>query len=453
MKNLFLIVLICFNIVLHTKTIYFGPGQPIATFDAAFALAKTGDYLIEAKTDTIKFNSGWKWLSFPTLDVVLDDADIAENILWDIIQPPMPADLDEVLAEDYTIFYEDNQWENIDRQFLRSDGFKFHMNAAATLEISGFKLADNASVFLAGNDTENWLGYWLDETQSVRDAFKDYWDGSNIHYIKHQFWTATYAMGQWWQVVMQGHEPTLSYGDMVIVKCYEDINNFRWDNSTPEEEKTVFPKTEYYSYEEQSDYVPIYVELDENDLPVEIGAFVNDVCIGASVVSGDLCQINAYTASAPAGDIELELYYGSSRGELTKKRITNYNCSTLHSQMVQQQIDTGFKTDAWFVSLREGSSDLIPTWHEVTLTNYPNPFNPSTTISYNLPYQDEVSIGIYNIKGQLVRQLIDGIQPEGYYEAVWDGKDASGKHVSSGIYYTRLQACGKTLNKKMLMLK
>ncbi len=445
--KMFLLMFLAAN--LFCERIYFGPGQPLATFEEAFALADTGDYLIEARCDTIRFDSGWKWLSFPSLDVVLEDADLAENILEDILDPNI---LEEVLAQDYTIYYDFNNWQNIDEQFLRSDGFKFHMNAAATLEVSGFKLADNTTVSLYGNGLENWLGYWLDDTQHVSDAFSGYWNGDNIYYIQHQFWTAAYRNGEWVYKMVGEREPTISYGEMVIIKCQNTINSFQWDNSTPPEERTVYSEPQYYSYDEQASYTAVFVELDENDLPVEIGAFVDDVCIGASVVNDDLCQINAYTDSAPAGDIELELYYGS-RSEMQKQRISNYNCSTLHSQQVQQQIHTGYRTDAWFVSLREGSSNLLPALNEVTLTNYPNPFNPSTTISYNLPYQDKVTIGIYNIKGQLVKQLLDGSQPEGSYQVVWDGKDAHGRIVASGIYYSRIQACGKTLNKKMLMLK
>jgi flagellar hook assembly protein FlgD len=52
-----------------------------------------------------------------------------------------------------------------------------------------------------------------------------------------------------------------------------------------------------------------------------------------------------------------------------------------------------------------------------------------------------------------VKQLIDGSQPEGYYEVVWNGKDNAGRSVASGIYYYQINACGKTLNKKMLLVK
>jgi len=119
---------------------------------------------------------------------------------------------------------------------------------------------------------------------------------------------------------------------------------------------------------------------------------------------------------------------------------------------IQQSLHTGDNAEAWFVSLRKDSSIIIPIV-KLTLSNFPNPFNPTTTISYNIPLDSKVSLEIYNIKGQHVKQLVSGSQPEGYYEVVWNGKDDAGKQVSSGIYYYRITACGKTLNKKMLMLK
>ncbi len=474
MKHLILFVLIIFYAQLFSTDLHFGPGQDYTNFEAAFNAAMSGDHLIDCTAKDMKIlpadigaicaithrydiielpspeeDDGWKWLSFPALDTVLDDADIAGNVLADILDPTI---LDFVLAQDYVIEYnfELEEWLNADQQFLRTQGFKFHMNDDADLDVPGFKEPDNTAIFLTGSDEGNWIGYWLDETQDVSDAFNEYWDGSNIRFIQHQYWTATYFWGQWWYRVQHGHEPTLSYGDMVIVKCEEDIQSFRWDNSTPEDERTVHSETEYFTFEEQADYTPIYIELDENNMPQEIGAFVNGICIGAVVVEDTLTQINAYTTSVPPGNIELELYYG---GRSENQHISSYNCvSYSNPNIVMKQLSTKKSDDAWFIDLREDSS-MVPAPKTVTLSNYPNPFNPTTTISYSLPHEGKVSLKIYNVKGQLVKQLIDGSQPEGYYGVVWNGKDNARRSVASGIYYYRITACCKTINKKMLLLK
>ncbi len=86
--------------------------------------------------------------------------------------------------------------------------------------------------------------------------------------------------------------------------------------------------------------------------------------------------------------------------------------------------------------------------------NYPNPFNPETTIKYSLPAVSDVSITVYNIRGQLVRTLVSGkSQLAGTYEVVWDGKSSSGQSVASGTYFYRLKTKDYTATKRMLLIK
>jgi len=85
--------------------------------------------------------------------------------------------------------------------------------------------------------------------------------------------------------------------------------------------------------------------------------------------------------------------------------------------------------------------------------NYPNPFNPTTTISYEMPEDGEVQISIYNLKGQLIKHLLNKHESIGPHSIIWDGKDSTGRACSSGIYYYRLIGHGKSITKKMLMLK
>ncbi len=85
--------------------------------------------------------------------------------------------------------------------------------------------------------------------------------------------------------------------------------------------------------------------------------------------------------------------------------------------------------------------------------NYPNPFNPDTQIPYQLPEAGEVSLVIYNTLGQQVRVLTDEKQEAGYYRITWDGKDAGGRWVSSGVYLMRMVAGKFSEVKKMVLLK
>lgn len=94
---------------------------------------------------------------------------------------------------------------------------------------------------------------------------------------------------------------------------------------------------------------------------------------------------------------------------------------------------------------------LIPP--ALTISIYPNPFNPETTISYTLPASGPVSLEIYNSRGQLVRRLLHEEQPAGEHYLIWNGKDDSGHSVASGLYLCRIACNGKHETRKMLLLK
>ncbi len=85
--------------------------------------------------------------------------------------------------------------------------------------------------------------------------------------------------------------------------------------------------------------------------------------------------------------------------------------------------------------------------------NYPNPFNPSTTIQYALPAPGDVSLKIFNARGQNIRQLVGGTQPAGMHEVHWNGKDQFGNSVTSGVYFYQLQFSGQVVTKKMLLIQ
>jgi len=98
-----------------------------------------------------------------------------------------------------------------------------------------------------------------------------------------------------------------------------------------------------------------------------------------------------------------------------------------------------------------GISDLtLPIPH---FSNYPNPFNPSTTIQYELPELSTVVLSIYDIRGREVRTLLEGTKPPGSYEVQWNGVDNSGNPVSTGVYFCRLQAGSYSKTIKMVYLK
>ena len=84
--------------------------------------------------------------------------------------------------------------------------------------------------------------------------------------------------------------------------------------------------------------------------------------------------------------------------------------------------------------------------------NYPNPFNPSTVIPYQLPAPTRVRLEIFNILGQRVTTLVDGERPAGFHTARWNATDASGRAVAAGVYFYRLKGDGVHLTRRMVLI-
>jgi hypothetical protein len=85
--------------------------------------------------------------------------------------------------------------------------------------------------------------------------------------------------------------------------------------------------------------------------------------------------------------------------------------------------------------------------------NYPNPFNPDTYIAYEIPESGRVSLAIFDITGREIRVLVEEIQSLGHHKIHWDGKDAAGRSVPSGIYISRLMTDSYSIQKKMTLMK
>ncbi len=84
--------------------------------------------------------------------------------------------------------------------------------------------------------------------------------------------------------------------------------------------------------------------------------------------------------------------------------------------------------------------------------NYPNPFNPSTLIPYQLPLATHVRLEVFNVLGQRVATVVDGEQSAGFHTARWDATDAAGRAAAAGVYLYRLQAGGESITRRMVLI-
>jgi hypothetical protein len=90
---------------------------------------------------------------------------------------------------------------------------------------------------------------------------------------------------------------------------------------------------------------------------------------------------------------------------------------------------------------------------ELRVTSRPNPFNPRTTIRFDLPATGSVRLAVYDVAGRLVRVLVEGERPAGSHEAVWDGRDSTGRSAPSGSYLARLVAGGKVEGVRLSLVR
>ncbi|MCK6542489.1 T9SS type A sorting domain-containing protein [bacterium] len=151
----------------------------------------------------------------------------------------------------------------------------------------------------------------------------------------------------------------------------------------------------------------------------------------------------------------------SIEGQGTKASATDYNYldkSAETGKMYAYRIsDVGYDGTVTAHNVVVVSMDMPRTF--ALKSNYPNPFNPTTTIRYELPVSAKVTIKVYNILGQEVTTLVDADQTSGFQKVVWNGLNKYNQQVASGVYIYRMIAVSKdgkqsfTQTKKMMMLK
>ncbi len=157
-----------------------------------------------------------------------------------------------------------------------------------------------------------------------------------------------------------------------------------------------------------------------------------------------------FTAKAiPQGEgIFLNLEFkGEGKVKLEETTISHQNGISLVNTKAQE-----LKFDFNPIEMAAQKVQVLP--KEFSLgQNFPNPFNPSTTISYALPANAYVKLVVYNVLGQKVKTLVDEEQTAGFRQVVWNGQNDRGEAIGSGIYFYRIQAGNFTKTAKMSLLK
>ncbi len=174
-------------------------------------------------------------------------------------------------------------------------------------------------------------------------------------------------------------------------------------------------------------------------------------------------NIPSFTLSGPIIDAERPTFSPDDTklcfSSPAQKAIFFYTAAT--GGLSYQSFQVALYNPRWFIQggkVTSGAESVdIPTSFRLQ-DNYPNPFNPSTKIEYEVPFRAHVHLAVYDILGQLVRTLINSDHSNGHYTVAWDGTNETGRQVATGMYIYRLEAAdgsgsATVLSKKMVLLK
>ena len=169
------------------------------------------------------------------------------------------------------------------------------------------------------------------------------------------------------------------------------------------------------------------------------------------------------TWSIPEGNFPdaYKIYLDDELQETVNSNVTEYTFSGLiEGQTYIAGVSSVYGVDEtaiinveFIYELVSVSDNIQSSIFKTQLSNYPNPFNPNTTIKLDLAEPGKLELAIYNIKGQKVVNLIDAYSCKGHFEIVWRGTDDNGKPVSSGQYFVKLKQNGKITATKIMLLK
>jgi hypothetical protein len=420
--------------------------------------------LVKCFTDILGLNYGYRWLSFPRMYRVGNDPYSSENVLMNLnVYPAKAFTLYPALAttpfKQWVTPPPPNQpyWNGILNEVYSTNGYKLYIGQSSGMQpkitLYGARLHPDTELNIAGEGAKQDLGYFIEEAQYPWDAFPSDLYNNYLTSIQAQKWTMVkdeYAEG--W--IITGSVTPIRYGDMVIVKTNQQGSiGFEWNDPDESEEEVILPEPQYYSYTDQADYTPFFVETDAESDIAEIAVMVDGVCMGANVRMPEdtLVEVNGYFDELPDGSVvEFETWNGLKSKPVKKDGYIVRNNKT--GKQEKRNVYIGEKQDYYMISLKAGEVFEVP--DAVSLIScQPNPFNSSTTITMQLNCEQRVWVEMYDIRGLKVKTLLNGDLPGGYYEVIWNGDNDSGTKVKEGIYFYKIRTgSGTELTDKIVLI-
>ncbi|KQC08369.1 MAG: hypothetical protein APR54_04710 [Candidatus Cloacimonas sp. SDB] len=399
-------------------------------------------------------HEGCNWESFPVFPTDTNDG---PTILDDLTS----YGITEVEARSFTADYTNNQWSPSAFDINDTQLFKISMTND-TPDITDYYYCFYTEGLLRDSTLPNvsdieayetyWIGYNLLPSQRIDEAFGEYWD--DVRFVRAENWN--------YSPQVRGFDPEppiwspvgkyLEFGKGYEVSFNCDITDFTWNYRhyfpfDPRRQK----EAELFTFNDDSDYFSIDV-LDNNfrEEILEIGVIQDGQCIGATRVISLPVQILTYP-DQEGGELTFEVY----TGERSSKIVTSYDYFNLENGNIENGVINPNNFDYAIVRFNELCDNETPVGSLINLTNYPNPFNPITTISFNLTAEEarNANLTIYNLKGQKVKMLPISSLNQSSQSVIWDGTDSEGSSVPSGVYFYKLKTTEREITKRMILMK
>jgi len=279
---------------------------------------------------------------------------------------------------------------------------------------------------------ENWIGYFLKDSYSPLVALSPVLN--YVNRIEARKWYMYRGkFGEWIGVVQQGETVSMNYGEMYKVHYYGPSASFSYSFFGTPLSRYSPAETNYYTFTES----PAYLAAVVNDpgwetVPDEIAILKDGAVIGASVVSEYPVLIRAYADDLD--EIEIEACYIPKSEHAERKLIKN--------------IDLGI------VCLSSGVFEINAKGPAVlkTIKVHPNPVKTWSRISIDTDKKCSVQMNIYNLRGQLVKSFSHEMKSAGTHSVLWDGKDASGNKLASGVYLIKAISGRESKTTKLMLI-
>ena len=196
-----------------------------------------------------------------------------------------------------------------------------------------------------------------------------------------------------------------------------------------------------------------YAEYLYNYCDLQLGNYEEAITFFENIINNPPTEIDSILAIIDAGYTYLLMDENGSKSSNFLGKISKLKPkSKIQFELDKNELLTKLTGEP--ISQQESNYQSSPILNIPILNgNYPNPFNPTTTISFILPNDTQVELLVYNIKGQKIKTLVNHQLKTGQHNIIWDGKDENGKQVATGIYFNQLKTPATIITKKMLMIK